>query len=214
MATINNNYGKNTIVSEKFTIEIKKMNNSTRLIRALIENEGQNISIAQLSKRSGMDYKNVYNSVKQLEKEGLLTLERFGNALNCILNKKIHPIIFEAEFERRKNLLTDKNLQILYKKLKSLNFSFIALIFGSYAKGTSSKGSDIDLMVIGEKNREKEIERIISLLPLNIHFVFLNYGEFLGMGRSKEFTVVSEAMKRNIILIGIEDYYRLIENMG
>lgn len=189
------------------------MNSSTKIIIALIENEGQNISIAQLSKRSGMDYKNVYNSVKQLQKEGLITLERFGNALNCILNKKVHPKIFEAEYERRKKLLTDRNLQILYKKLKALEFSFITVVFGSFAKGTSSKDSDIDLMVIGEKNREKEIERIISLLPLNIHFVFLNYEEYLSMGRSKEFTVVSEAMKRNIILIGVEDYYRLFENI-
>jgi predicted nucleotidyltransferase len=34
-----------------------------------------------------------------------------------------------------------------------LNFPFIALIFGSYAKGTASEGADIDLMIISEKNR-------------------------------------------------------------
>ena len=32
------------------------------------------------------------------------------------------------------------------------------------------------------------------------------------MIQSKEFTVGSEAMKNNIILIGIEDYYRLLKN--
>lgn len=189
------------------------MNNNTKIIMALIENEEQNISIAQLSKRLKMDYKNVYNSVKQLEKEGLITLERFGNAFNCILNKKVHPAIFEAEYERRKDLLADKNLNILSKKLNSLKFPFISLIFGSYAKGNSSKGSDIDLMIIGEKNREKEIGRVLSLFPLDIHFIFFTYEEFLAMERSKEFTVVSEAIKKNIILTGIEDYYRLIENV-
>lgn len=190
------------------------MNTKTKLIMALIENEGQNISIVQLSNHLGMDYKNVYNSVKKLEKDGLISLEKFGNAFNCVLNQKIHPILFEAEYERRKGLLKDKNIYILYKKLNSLNFSFISLIFGSYAKGTSSKSSDIDLMVIGEKNQEKEIGRVISLLPLKIHFIFLTFEEFLSMERSKEFTVVSEVIKKNIILIGIEDYYRLIENVG
>lgn len=190
------------------------MNNNTRVIMALLENEGKNISIAQLSNRIGMDYKNVYNSVKGLENKELIILERFGNAFNCILNKKVHPIIFEAEYERRKNLLEDKNILILHKKLNALNFTFIALIFGSYAKGTYSKNSDIDLMVIGEKNREKEIERIISLLPLNIHYLFFTYEEFLTMERSREFNVVLEAIKRNIILTGIEDYYRLMENAG
>jgi hypothetical protein len=33
------------------------------------------------------------------------------------------------------------------------------------------------------------------------------------MERSKDFSVVSEAIKRNIILVGIEDYYRLMENV-
>jgi hypothetical protein len=32
------------------------------------------------------------------------------------------------------------------------------------------------------------------------------------MLKSKESTVVSEAVKRNVILFGTEDYYRLIEN--
>ena len=33
------------------------------------------------------------------------------------------------------------------------------------------------------------------------------------MAKSREFTVVSEAIKRNILLVGIEDYYRLMENV-
>jgi len=32
------------------------------------------------------------------------------------------------------------------------------------------------------------------------------------MAKSKEFTVVSEAIKNNIIFIGIEEYYRLLSN--
>lgn len=190
------------------------MNNNTKVIMALIENEEKNISIAQLSNRLSMDYKNVYNSVKKLEKEGLVTLEKFGNAFNCILDKKVHPLIFEAEYQRRGDLLQNSDLKILHQRLNSLLFPFIALIFGSYAKGTYSKNSDIDLMVIGEKNREKEIRRVISLLALNIHYLFFTYEEFLSMERSREFSVVLEAIKRNIILVGIEDYYRLMENVG
>jgi hypothetical protein len=33
------------------------------------------------------------------------------------------------------------------------------------------------------------------------------------MLKTKEFSVVSEAIKNNIILVGIEDYYRLMENV-
>jgi hypothetical protein len=34
------------------------------------------------------------------------------------------------------------------------------------------------------------------------------------MSKSREFTVVSEALRNNIILIGIEEYYRLLSNAG
>ena len=190
------------------------MDNNVKVLITLLENEGKNISISQLSNCSKIDYKNVYNIVKQLEKEHIINLEKFGNAFNCILNKKLHPLIFEAEYERRKKLLKNTDLQILYKKINSLNFSFIAIIFGSYAKGTSSKNSDIDLMIVSEINREKEVERVISLLPLDIHLLFFTYEEFLSMALSKEFSVVLEAIKRNVILIGIEDYYRLMANVG
>jgi len=36
---------------------------------------------------------------------------------------------------------------------------------------------------------------------------------FSAMAKSKEFTVISEILKNNIILIGIEEYYRLLKNV-
>ncbi|MEN4005966.1 MAG: nucleotidyltransferase domain-containing protein [Methanobacteriaceae archaeon] len=184
------------------------------VLKVLIEKGEERISIAKLSKKLKMDYKNTYNIVKRLEKGKLILLEKHGNVYSCKINKIVHPSIFESEFDRKKSLLENSDFKILYQKLNSLPFSFIALIFGSYAKGSQAKGSDIDLMVISEKDREKEIEGVISLLPLNIHLVFLTYEEFMSMARSKEFSVVSEVIECNIILIGIEDYYRLMENVG
>jgi len=64
-------------------------------------------------------------------------------------------------------------------------------------------------MIIAEENRHKEIDRVLSILPINIHSIFLTTEEFINMHRSTEFSVVQEAVKSNIILIGIEDYYRV-----
>jgi hypothetical protein len=47
---------------------------------------------------------------------------------------------------------------------------------------------------------------------LAIHLTHIKYADFQAMLRSKEFTVVSEAIKKNIILVGIEDYYRMVNN--
>lgn len=186
---------------------------SIEVLSYLIENNNEKININRISKDLKMDYKNTYNIVQDLAKQNLISLEKFGKNINCVLNKKTHPFIFEVEEDRRKKLLKIKNFMILYKKLKSLPFSFISLVFGSYAKGKPSKNSDIDMMVLCEKNREREIDNVISILPLKIHLVVLNYEEFLTMAKNKEFSVVSEAINNNILLVGIEDYYRLMENV-
>ena len=75
---------------------------------------------------------------------------------------------------------------------------------------SSDKANDIDLLIVTEEF--KPIEQQISLLPLNIHATDVRYKDFMQMLKSKELTAVSEAIKKNIILIGIEEYYRLINN--
>ena len=109
-----------------------------------------------------------------------------------------------------RDLLKNKDLLVLHKRLSELQFQFIALLFGSHAKGKANKHSDIDLLTID--GDEKEIISIISLWPEKVHLTSVTYKEFIHMAKSREFTVVSEAIKGNIILVGIEEYYRLMSN--
>ncbi len=189
------------------------MGKDTVVLKALIGKGGQRINIRGLSKELKMDYKNVHGIVSRLCKEGVVSFEKFGNSKECRINKSTNPLIYQAENERKEALLKNSNIKAVHDKLRKLPFSLIALIFGSHAKGTASKGSDIDLMIVCEKSREKEIESTLSLLPLKIHLVTFSYSDFLSMTKSKEFSVVSEVLKSNVILIGIEDYYRLIQNV-
>lgn len=182
---------------------------------ALLENGCKKKSIKQLSRDTNLNYSNVYTIVKKLNQSNLVSLKKYGGAYECRLLKKVDPLIFNAEYLRCHNFLEkNKDLKVLHLKLKSLKFPFIALIFGSHAKGTASKSSDIDLMIISEPSREIEFEKMINILALDIHLVTFNFDEFLSMVKTSEFSVVSEALKYNIILIGIEDYYRVLENGG
>ncbi len=188
--------------------------NHIKIIMALLEQGNESISIYRLSKLVKLDYKNVYTSVMDLEKKGLLDINSFGNSKQIKLKRIVHPYIFEAEFERRKNLFRNKDFLVISNTLASLNFLFIVLLFGSYAKRESRKGSDIDLLIICDKNKEAEINNKLDLFPLKIHASFVDFGEFISMAKLKEFNVVNEAIKNNFILVGIEDYYRLLENVG
>ncbi|HLC57445.1 MAG TPA: nucleotidyltransferase domain-containing protein [Candidatus Nanoarchaeia archaeon] len=186
------------------------------VIRQLIENRNEELNILKISRGLRMDYKNVYAIIKRLERESLVKLEAFGQSSRVKLISQVHPLIFEAEYQRREDLLKDRNLGVMlndFKKgLKSKCYTL--LVFGSYAKRTQTKNSDIDLMFIvpdgKEEVFEKEAHRIAGSLPLPIHYLVFSEKQFLEMVNTKEPNVGNEALKNNIILHGIEMYYEMI----
>ncbi len=187
-------------------------NSEVRILKLLLSRKGEKPTIKGLAEALEMNYRIAYENVMKLQKAGLVRITKTGNSRICEFTNRFDHLVFEAEYGRKKDLLTDKDFLVLHNRLAELRFPFIALLFGSRAKGTAGRHSDIDILAIG--GDEKEIGATLSLLPQKTHLTNVTYGEFVQMARSKEFTVVSEAVKNNIILIGIEEYYRLMKNAG
>ncbi len=185
-------------------------NERLNILKLLIENQEKVFSIRQISIQRKINYKSAYTSLKDLEKEGIVTLKKQGNMTICSFNHKFNDSVFRVEYTRLQELLKNKDFLVLHSRLAKINEQFILLLFGSYSKGRQTKGSDIDLLLIS--NNSRPIETQINLLPLNIHLTPITYGNFESMLKSKEFTVVSEAIKYNILFFGIEDYYKLMNN--
>ena len=185
------------------------VNEYVSILKFLVGNQESKYSIRQLSKIRKVNYKTAYQAIMKLHKEGVVSLEKLGNTINCSFNKKFDHLVYQAEDERRKDLLNNKDFKVILEHLKLLKNPSIVLLFGSYIKETQTKKSDIDLLVI--TNNEDEFEHEMSILPM-IHYTIITYEEFNQMLKSKEASVVSEALKKNIILNGIEDYYRVISN--
>lgn len=187
----------------------------TEIIKLLIENRDKELSINQIAKLLKKDYKNTHNIISRLSKMQLVELKPFGNSHRVILLNNPNPLIFEAEYLRKNELLKSKDIAILYDSFKGLSSKLnILLVFGSYAKKVQTKHSDIDLMLIvpdaEEEKMEKEIHTIGHILPLKIHINIFKENDFKAMNNSKEITVGSEAIKNNVILHGIESYYEMI----
>ncbi|MBS3064541.1 MAG: nucleotidyltransferase domain-containing protein [DPANN group archaeon] len=182
-----------------------------KILKFLLNNRENRFTIKKISESLKINYRTAYENVLLLEKEKLIKITKTGNSNICELDDSFNESLFTAEFQRKKDLLNNKDFQIIHNRLSELKFPFIILLFGSYSKGTNNKHSDIDLLSIG--GDQKEIKSVISLLPDKIHLTQINYEEFIAMAKSKEFTVISEILKNNIILIGIEEYYRLLKNV-
>ncbi len=191
-------------------------NETIEILKLLIERNSERFSINQISKLRRINYKTAYLIVKKLEKLQLIKAEKLGNTTNCSFSLKSHPLTYEAEISRREDFFIGrKDFVILYRQLFNVkNPFFCVLLFGSYAKGTQSKGSDIDLAIICSEDVFKQVQREISILPLKLHLLPFTPEEFTASLKTTEFNVCHEIKKNNIILAGIESYYEVLRHAG
>lgn len=180
------------------------------ILEFLIQNRESQFTIRELSLERKINYKSAYEVIQKLNEEGCIRVIKKGQTCLCQFNQHLTPSVYHAEHSRLHNALKNKDLKILYDALRKVSSQCIVLLFGSYVKGTQTKHSDYDFLIISTEG--KKVEDAISWIPKNIHTTCITYDEFLQMLKSTEFSVVNEAVKNNIILLGIEDYYRFIEN--
>ena len=188
------------------------MNIKQKILKFLIENKEKTFNLSELSKALKIDYKLLYINVKKLEKDNSIQVEDLKSQKRCSFKDVFNEEVFIVENKRKTDLINKKEFWAIYNQLKDINKQFIILVFGSQIKGTATRHSDIDLLLICNKDDAKIIENKLDILPLKIHLTNITYESFINMLKSKEFTVVSEAIKKNIIVFGIEDYYRFLKN--
>ena len=194
---------------------ISKLSTKDKILKFLLSNKDKEFSIREISKKIDVDYKGVYLIINKLIGMKTVNSKKIGQTILCSINlRKFNDDIFKVEYIRRKELLKNKDifsLQSYFDEIKEP--FFILLVFGSYASGKQVKNSDIDLMLISDNNEiRKQIKNKISLIPLDIHLIEFSSKEFLSMLKTTDLNVGGEVFNNNIILFGIEDYYRLIEN--
>ncbi|MEK6887543.1 MAG: nucleotidyltransferase domain-containing protein [Candidatus Aenigmatarchaeota archaeon] len=188
------------------------MKTEIKIIKFLLAGR-KRCTIRELSKGIRADYKITHTAVQSLIKKGVLVGMRVGQSVQVSLTLRLTKDTYEAEDERRKDLMKNRNIHTMDFWLSELKFPFIALVFGSHAKGAAAKHSDIDLMVICDENRKKHVENKMSNMT-DVHLTVLTPDGFLEGMRSKDPTVQAEALQNHIILVNIEQYYGMISNAG
>lgn len=187
----------------------------SEILQLLLQNKTIDLNISQIATLLKKDYKNIHTAVKRLEEASIVTLQRFGKSYKVKLVNILNTLLFEAEYNRKMELLKNKDLKVMFGYFNGMKTSlYVMLVFGSYAKKTQAKHSDIDLMFIvpddAEESMEREIKSTAGILPLPLHVNIFKEKDFRAMSKSREFTVGSEAISHNVILHGVEAYYEMI----
>lgn len=186
-----------------------------KIMQFFLSNKKEIFTIRTIAKKTDIEYKAAYNTLQKLIEEKVVDAKKAGQATLCSLHTKVfNDTIFCTEKSRRDKILKNKDILGAYSYFKDIrNQFFILLLFGSYAKKQERKNSDIDLLLITDIEAiKKELNEKIKLIPLKIHMIDFSSKEFLSMLKTTEFNVGKEAFYNNIILFGIEDYYRLIQH--
>ena len=122
--------------------------------------QGRDMTLKEILKRSGLSYEPVYRTLQEMTKKNIVFSRKFGRTLVYDLNSKkdISKMAFISYSIEKMRKFSDKHYDI-YSAISEIpeDIAEIIVVFGSYAKGTERKNSDIDLLCVGS-----EIEKLKS----------------------------------------------------
>lgn len=190
-----------------------------QILDFLLGNPEEELAIRGIAKRLGKSYTLVYNNIADLDDKGLIKKRDVPPAQVITLNKFAPTdALIGIEFRRRREFVQKHPwIRVMLEDIlrAARGHFFVLLVFGSYAKGTQTPGSDLDLLVIVQDKKDMmEIENSVQNAYTKIKkgLILVDIDDFKGMIRNTdEFNVGNEAKKHHMILHGIEEYYRIIK---
>lgn len=203
---------------------VKKLESKMEILNAFFPEITKELSIKEVSNRIKLSYQPTYTYLKQLAKKNILSHKRAGNVhlysldlQNSWTIKQIENLEFEAKEKLIKSL--DKKLQTILKEVLSQIQELpvlICLLFGSTARKTRVKISDIDLFfVVSEERHEEKIKRVCNTLNMRygvkLSPVVVPIKEFRNiLIERNDFT--KNLLEEKAVLLGSELYYQELIN--
>jgi len=163
---------------------------------------------SSIAKKKKLNQKTVSNYLKRLEEQNFLKSITEGKnklySLNLQDEQLIVNFISSVENARAINFYKKNPLikEIIAKSLPSIKG--IALIFGSYAKGTQKKESDLDIFIAGKIDK-KEINKIEDVYHVEINIKAYPLAAFKKALEEKD-PLVEEAIKSHIIIQNAQEF--------
>ena len=189
-------------------------NKELRIIEIFRKKLFETYTIREISKSvKTTSYSWTFNAVKKLSKLGILHLEEKGHSkivkinLDSVIAIKYLSILDELEANER-NI---PNINEIFKLIDTAYFTMI--IAGSYAKGTETKRSDLDIVIIANDDTRSILNTLKNkggiLIP-EVHPYVFTQKEFIEMLLAKEENYAKLIFKERLIYFGAENYYLII----
>src|SRR3989338_3739528 len=125
----------------------------SKILKLFYENKKSSFHLREIARKTKLYPNSVTRFLNQLEKEGILASQKEGNLKKYKIKKseKLNNIFSSFDIERLNKLPLARRRAITYFLDKLQEKPIITLLFGSTAKETFRKDSDIDLLLIVNK---------------------------------------------------------------
>ncbi|MGD9275641.1 MAG: nucleotidyltransferase domain-containing protein [Candidatus Pacearchaeota archaeon] len=171
-------------------------NKELKVISLFRRNYNSRFYLRQISKLSKLPLKTCQNILHELETSKILKSKTEGKNKYFFLNLEIIKtklILQQAEIYQT-DLFMEKYPQFKIF-LKSIKAHALIIIFGSFAKFTANKNSDLDLLIVSNK----KVELPFHLLSFKPHEINLTEEIFLKSIKEQE-NLIKEIEENHIIL--------------
>ena len=169
-----------------------------KILKLFYEDKKARFHLREIARKTKLYANSAARFLNQLEKEGLLTSQKDGNLKKYKIkkNEKLSNIFNSFDIERLNKLPLARRRAITYFLDKLSEKPIIALLFGSTAKETFRKDSDIDLLLIVNKKIDVDIAKdyVDAQVGIKINCFQITYDEFLKEIKLKEDKVIQSAL--------------------
>ncbi len=133
------------------SVYLTKSKLRSRLLGTLFSNPRQKYYLSELARLAGTSAGNVQRELECFVRDELVIREKRGNLVFYVLNPR-HALYPEVRSLVLKTVGIEGELQALVKRRKEI---LLAILYGSFARREEKGESDIDLLIVSDKNLEK-----------------------------------------------------------
>jgi len=182
--------------------------------------EAEEMTIKEILERLDYSYERINSGLKSLTKKKIVLEKQKGKTLVYSLDTNT-PYAYSLGFNRymlQREVDFIRKHRTIYKAIQEVEnqpFSWSVILFGSYSKGTETKRSDIDLIIICIPGKEKEVESFIKSLKhkygINFSPVVLPLHEFPNIKKDNP-ELWNDLKMYGIVFKGEDSFYYWMYN--
>lgn len=191
-----------------------------RLLECFVKEPWKKFTMKDVRELSGIASQGyLFDSLKDFTGQGILKEEKVGRASLFLLDidssmaQSVAGFVAESMARRMRKIPFSEIEK--FSGLIGTDF-FVLIVAGSYANGTQKETSDLDIVAIVDDSAEtKKIysrTRLACELSIpQIHLYVFRKSEFLEMLLDEEPNYGKEIARKNLILFGGSNYYRMMK---